>query len=57
MPVVDSSLITKDNLKDYMDSQESFALINAFMSFAKSLHLWIVSIKCCILKRYGTSIT
>lgn len=54
MPVVDSSLITKDNLKDYMDSQESFAVINAFMSFAKSFTFYgLLVLSAVFLKRYG----
>ncbi len=54
MPVVDSSLITKDNLKDYMDSQQSFAVINAFMSFAKSFTFYgLLVLSAVFLKRYG----
>lgn len=54
MPVVDSSLITEKNLKDYMDSQESFALINAFMSFAKSFTFYgLLVLSAVFLKRYG----
>lgn len=54
MPVVDSSLITKDNLKDYMSSQQSFAVINAFMSFAKSFTFYgLLVLSAVFLKRYG----
>lgn len=54
MPVVDSSLITSENVKDYMSSQQSFALINAFMSFAKSFTFYgLLVLSAVFLKRYG----
>ncbi len=57
MPVVDSKLVNSTNLKDYMDSQESFVMMNAFMSFVKSFTFYgLLVLSAVFLKRYGKAV-
>ena len=57
MLVVDSKLVNSTNLKDYMDSQESFAMMNAFMSFVKSFTFYgLLVLSAVFLKRYGKAV-